>query len=52
MIISERHLFKGLVDETPLSGEDQLFHRGHAFAVTIVVGLFALLLIGLFVAAQ
>ena len=50
MIISERHLFKGLVKEAPSNG-DILFHRGHALAAAIGAGgvisacLFVLLLL-------
>lgn len=46
MIISERHLFKGLTDPSQNSNPDQLFDKGHAFAVSVVVGVSALLLIG------
>jgi len=34
MIISERHLFKGLVHESVSKPSDRLFHRGHALAVS------------------
>ena len=47
MIISERLLFKGLKDETPLSDPDRLFHSGHALAVSMAVGFSILLLFGL-----
>jgi len=38
MIISERLLFKGLNDEPSSKHSDQLFHRGHAFAVSMIGG--------------
>ena len=51
MIISERLLFKGLNDELPKTDADRLYDQGHAFAVSFVVGISALLLLGLFIAA-
>lgn len=51
MIISERHLFKGLVDESPTPKEDPLFDLGHAFAVSTAIVFVALMLIGAFVTA-
>ena len=52
MIISERHLFKGLIDESPETNDDSLFHMGHAFAVSVTIGLMAMLVIGIFAAVQ
>ena len=46
MIISERTLFKGLASEPDTTRQDRLFDRGHAFAVSIVVSVSLVALVG------
>ena len=46
MIISERHLFKGLTSESDLNPSDELFHRGHALAVSVIASIAVVAAIG------
>ena len=46
MIISERTLFKGLASEPDTTRQDRLFDQGHALAVSIVVSVSLVALVG------
>lgn len=47
MIISKRILFKGLTEEPASNTPDELFHRGHALAVSAIAACVACASIGL-----